>query len=124
MTIFKIFLAKIVHNYFNQHTIHKTLETPATLFSTDIIKISNNPGGTNSLLSFTCCLTLYTFAYPIRADMNSRMFVDILLHCFLPAVNFTARYILNDNAPYYISDFTKQALAQLNIKQVTRDSIL
>ena len=103
----------------NQHTVYKSLETPSLLFSTDIIKVSNNPGGTNSLLSFTCCLTLYTFSYPIKADMTSRTYIDILLHCFLPAVNFTAKFLVSDNAKYYTSNFTKQALAELGIKMVT-----
>ena len=103
----------------HQHTVFKTLDTPGLLFSTDIIKISNNANGTNSLLSFTCGLSLYTIAYPIKADMDSRGFIDILLNCFLPAVNFSAKFILSDNAPYYSSTITKQALDNLNIKQVT-----
>ena len=103
----------------NRHTIYKTLEAPGLLFSTDIIKISNNANGTNSLLTFTCGLSLYTMSYPIRNDMDSRTFVDILINCFLPTVNFTVRWLLSDNASYYTSSITKQALEHLNIKSVT-----
>ena len=103
----------------NRHTVYKTLKAPGLLFSTDIIKISNNANGTNSLLTFTCGLSLYTFSYPIRNDMDSRTFVDILINCFLPTVNFTVKYLFSDNASYYVSSVTKQALGHLNIKSVT-----
>ena len=102
-----------------QHTIHKTLKGPGILFSTDVIKISNNAGTTNSLLTFTCCYSLYTIVYPIAQDLSSQGFIDILVNCFLPTVNFSPSYLLMDNASYYVSNMTRQALTQLNITQVT-----
>ena len=102
-----------------QHTVHKSLKGPGVLFSTDVIKISNNVGSINSLLTFTCCFSLYTIVYPIAHDLSSQGFIDILVNCFLPTINFSASFLLMDNAPYFTSNMTKQALRQLNIHQVT-----